>query len=623
MAACLWGSRNVEIVELGNSHAVAAPLASALRSEFRHSLGEEEGSRIRVHSSSVRWLHEVNKSEKVVLVLVPPWDVLGSEAASSAAELAERSIERFKILNPSPEDAKEKNSKKKKNRPIPKKKLPEWMPTRVLFGTFAPGGEGRSDKLLNVVRQMALRSYVPLLDFATAMTTNHWERIGQSGPRSKWELSPHGLSLAATIARGALLQHCRRTRRRAPPAAESAAVCLSGWVGVKVVDGGAPISKMLLAPLGAEALLALTKKPSDDCSQAARCVGARMPHLKPVGAVSLTQMFSLSSLVTEMESLPHWPRVMKAYNSAIQNQDAHHPVSCTRSLAWSPALNRTPYKCQNIYLGNTVFAPVLGSDRLNVLRQLHDISRCLRLAVSREADTGRRFTRLVHSRLEFHWLRPHPPLSMLDSDSAWLPGGEDYYGGVNDRHAVLSREAAGLYMRRWEYLMDGSIFWIDPQLRNGKVTNGLTLQDENLVRRVLEYFHIPINRFPSVAFLACCPPGSACFSRVCVYRTMPRFGANLSHATPGFRGKYPPEIEAAMGHALALDIPGARYSVAGKVADIAVVAPAARAGEFCSAWRKLKKRATAASPSSSIVWLDKNGGNAYGVCGQQRPQTAV
>ena len=77
-----------------------------------------------------------------------------------------------------------------------------------------------------------------------------------------------------------------------------------------------------------------------------------------------------------------------------------------------------------------------------------------------------------------------------------------------------------------------------------------------------------------------------------------------------------------MAHAIALDIPGARYSVAGKVADIAVVAPAARAGEYCSAWRKLKKRAS--GPSSGIVWLDKSGGNVYRApCGQQRPETAV
>ena len=50
--------------------------------------------------------------------------------------------------------------------------------------------------------------------------------------------------------------------------------------------------------------------------------------------------------------------------------------------------------------------------------------------------------RVVFSRLEFWWLRPHPPLRLLHPSVVWLPSGEDYYGGVNDRHAVLNRSAA-------------------------------------------------------------------------------------------------------------------------------------------------------------------------------------
>ena len=49
---------------------------------------------------------------------------------------------------------------------------------------------------------------------------------------------------------------------------------------------------------------------------------------------------------------------------------------------------------------------------------------------------------MVHTRLEFAWLRPHPPLSALHPAHVWVPAGEDYYSGVNDRHAVLSRAAA-------------------------------------------------------------------------------------------------------------------------------------------------------------------------------------
>ena len=75
-----------------------------------------------------------------------------------------------------------------------------------------------------------------------------------------------------------------------------------------------------------------------------------------------------------------------------------------------------------------------------------------------------------------------------------MPSGEDYYGGINDRHAVLHRAAAELYMRRWDLLVDGSVLRIDKQLRAGSVTNGIALQDENLVGALLRYFQLCASR---------------------------------------------------------------------------------------------------------------------------------
>jgi hypothetical protein len=99
-------------------------------------------------------------------------------------------------------------------------------------------------------------------------------------------------------------------------------------------------------------------------------------------------------------------------------------------------------------------------------------------------------------------LRPHPPLSLLQpAQAVWIPSGEDYYGGLNDRHAVLSRAAAEVYMRRWDFLMDGSIMRIDHQLQRGAVTNGVNLQDENLVAHVLDFFGIPVRRLSAAE---CC-----------------------------------------------------------------------------------------------------------------------
>ena len=176
-----------------------------------------------------------------------------------------------------------------------------------------------------------------------------------------------------------------------------------------------------------------------------------------------------------------------------------HALNLTRAFGGA-----SPYSCTGVYLGNTIFAPVLGSFRLHVLRQLHDIRRCLSLVGEREAAVGRPYDRLVHTRLEFVWLRPHPPLQMLSPHAIWIPSGEDYYGGVNDRHAVLSRAAAEVYMRRWDLIVDGTIMKLDHQLRSGGVTNGVALQDENLVGTLLRRFQLPLRRFPGVAYLGCC-----------------------------------------------------------------------------------------------------------------------
>ena len=167
----------------------------------------------------------------------------------------------------------------------------------------------------------------------------------------------------------------------------------------------------------------------------------------------------------------------------------------------------------------------------------YDIRRCLALVESRELAAGRRYSRLVHSRLETVWLRPHPPLELLERAAVWIPSGEDYYGGWNDRHAVLSREAAEIYMRRWDFIVGGEVLWIDPQMRRAVVDDGLRTQDENLVRNVLEHFHLgPARRFPAVQYLGCCVASTApdawagrrasrsptaCFSRACVERAIP------------------------------------------------------------------------------------------------------
>ncbi|KAL1527274.1 hypothetical protein AB1Y20_015949 [Prymnesium parvum] len=419
------------------------------------------------------------------------------------------------------------------------------------------------------IRQLADEARLPLVDLALALR-----------PSLRAE-EPREMMLSAFLL-AALRRACRLRAAPPPPPppppSGGVGVCFTGWLGVAVADGGASIAAHLLRPLRARVLLALTHHPNDRCASPHSCrLAARLPALLPFARVDLAPMLPLETLVATMEATPHWRRVLRAYS-------AGRAVRCARAAAWGNSSDGAPYACRGIYLGNTIFAPVLGSARLHVLRQLHDIRRCLGVVeADEEARGGRLYERIVHSRLEFVWLAPHPPLALLHDAAVWVPSGEDYYGGVNDRHAVLSRAAAEVYMRRWDFVVGGGVMRIDPQLRRGVVGNGIALQDENFVANVLRYFHLPLRRFPGVQYLACCSSTSgavlsgkvtsACFSRACVHRRFPSAAAAaaanstadavdaaMRNATAIF-GKYRSEVEVAIQHALAYSLPGARYLV--------------------------------------------------------------
>jgi hypothetical protein len=71
--------------------------------------------------------------------------------------------------------------------------------------------------------------------------------------------------------------------------------------------------------------------------------------------------------------------------------------------------------------------------------------RWLLLECLRSSGALQRYDRFVITRSDFVWLSPHPGLDVLTPDSIWLPDGE-YYGGLTDRHAVLTRDDVELYL---------------------------------------------------------------------------------------------------------------------------------------------------------------------------------
>ena len=184
-------------------------------------------------------------------------------------------------------------------------------------------------------------------------------------------------------------------------------------MGVSVARGGASLKANLIEPLRAQTLLALTYNANDGCTSVASCaLAARWPALAPFAAVDMQPMLSHEVLTRTLEGLPHWPSILSAYSHPKS------PVNCVRrepgngtlsgaTAGTTDAAARAPstYRCRGIYLGNTIFAPVLGSPKLHVLRQLHDIHRCLNVAAARERSVGRMYDRIVHTRPT--WTRLH------------------------------------------------------------------------------------------------------------------------------------------------------------------------------------------------------------------------
>ncbi len=354
----------------------------------------------------------------------------------------------------------------------------------------------------------------------------------------------------------------RKTETVAPPA-----LCLSGPVSTHSPDGGASIRAQLVDPLKATVLMALSAAAEDKCNDASSCgVGTtRFGKLAPIAAVKVTQALTDAELLEAMEKLPHWPKILKAYNAD------GGAVKCTRNKAWKSAADGAPYKCTGIASGDTIFAPVLGDPKWFRLRQFRDLRSCYDLLVETEEKRGEPFTRVIHSRLEYEWIAPHPPLSLLyPPSSVWIPSGEDFRLGLNDRHAVLSRASAEVYLRRWDFITSEVVLWIDPQLRRRKVDNGAYLVPENFLGRTMVYFQQHVQRFPAAAYLTCSNvTGAPGYREGCTERFFPNLKQIEDRGDPllwaktsrSMMGRYASEMEMAIQHAAALTLPGAHYNM--------------------------------------------------------------
>ena len=153
----------------------------------------------------------------------------------------------------------------------------------------------------------------------------------------------------------------------------------------------------------------------------------------------------------------------------------------------------------------TMLSPAVGNPQANTLREFHYQSRCMDMIEATESEQrgGRQYERVLFTRLENHWLAPHPPLALLSPTRVWLPAGEDN-GGVNDRHWLAPRRHAGLLIRRWDALLDGSALLAVHGSTQLQRVSPQFLSSEMYLRYFAGHHGIGIGRFPMLAYLACC-----------------------------------------------------------------------------------------------------------------------
>jgi len=154
-------------------------------------------------------------------------------------------------------------------------------------------------------------------------------------------------------------------------------------------------------------------------------------------------------------------------------------------------------------------APLFGESGGNLL-MLYQQATCRRLVAASEVAQARRYKWVIFSRLDLYWLFPHPPVHRLGPESlgrvAWIPAGQDWGWGLNDRHATMERSVSDAYLSRWDAVVDGSVLsYIAAAKKLRKKVSG-----ETLLKVWLQRARVNMGRFSPVAAVLCCREGPSC-----------------------------------------------------------------------------------------------------------------
>ena len=370
-------------------------------------------------------------------------------------------------------------------------------------------------------------------------------------------------------------------RRRA---LRRAVVCFSSFIFTPVADDGTNLRRRLVDPLEADVILALTRGSSpvaapcrsiDTCEPLRRSYRALMPRAVHV---SLVPDMNAASLLSGLDRLAHWPLLLSAFNwSGVLRELG--PRSETRHYRVPPGEPRRSFVreygtagwsaqiCATARLGSGYLAPAVGKMSYHCLKNLHSFGRVLRVLREVERARGAAYELVVRARPDMYWIAPHPRLALFlppptgglpvvapPHAHAWVPIGEDYHGGLNDRHVVLTRPAADAFFSQFETIINGSILAIDPTLRRGYGDH--CANPEYLFARTFMHRGIGISRFPAAAYLLCCSASGlkgGCHRPRCIDVPAPSYrplGADDAHTPsppplPG--GKYASEVSRAVG----------------------------------------------------------------------------
>ena len=222
-----------------------------------------------------------------------------------------------------------------------------------------------------------------------------------------------------------------------------------------------------------------------------RAALAGLSALRPFAAASVEPQPTRDELVAALRASGRWEAYAQQASGAGEGRLS--PADTDPRL-WLP----------------TMLSPALGNPSGHTLREFHYQARCMRMieAHERAAGDGAAYSRVLFTRLEFEWLRPHPPLELLDPAATWVPAGEDNFGVV-DRHWLAPRSAAARLMGRWDALVDGSaVEIVHGHVGSGRVALARVaprfVSSEIYLERTLSFYGLQVGRFPMLAFLQCC-----------------------------------------------------------------------------------------------------------------------